>query len=256
MRKIFGLGDRSIKTLAAAGGASLIVAGSAIAWTLSSSASPSIAPAVVPSSHTVPKLKSIPPHCPAGQLYQPGQPLCIDGVHIKAAPSGMPKNKALIFYGEEELATYGISKQIREPYVAPNAPGMIKEPDGNYARVGTNPPKASEIQVAPPDNRIPPIIETSMWDGWSGKVAVSVQAGTDIATGDAAVLVSTQVETQVVTPNSGVYKPGPFNGEVFVSPRIKGDLKVISASGDIVALQLRGTTTKYHFNAKTDAFVN
>lgn len=168
----------------------------------------------------------------------------------------MPKGKALIFYGEEELAASGIGKPIREPYVAPDAPGIIKEPDGTNARVSFNPPKTGEIQAAPPDNRIPPIVETSMWNGWSGKVAVSVQAGTDIATGDAAVLVTTQVETQVVTPNSGIYKPGPFNGEVFVSPRIKGDLTVISASGNILTLQFTGNTTQYHFDVQTDAFVD
>ncbi len=64
---------------------------------------------------------------------------------------------------------------------------------------------------------------------------VLVQAGTDIGTGDLAVLVTTQVETREVTLISGVYGPGPFNGEVFVSPKLKGDLRVISVSGNIAA---------------------
>jgi hypothetical protein len=55
-----------------------------------------------------------------------------------------------------------------------------------------------------------------------------VQGSTDIRTGDAAVLVATPLETQEVTPKSGVYGPGPFNGEVFQSPKLKGDLKAIS----------------------------
>ncbi len=256
MRTFIGHSISGLRALTGIAVVSLVVGGSVIAVTAVSDASPAVAPAVPPSSHPIPKVTSLPPDCPSGHLYQPGGPLCIDGVRIRPAPVGWPANKAEIFYGEEELAATGIGKPIREPYVAPNAPGMIKEPNGTYARVSTNLPRSGEISTAPPDNRILPIVETSMWNGWSGNVVVLVQAGTDIATGDAAVLVTTQVETQVVTPNSGVYGPGPFNGEVFVSPKVNGDLKVISVSGNIVTLQLMGTATQYHFNVATDTFVS
>lgn len=135
------------------------------------------------------------------------------------------------------------------------APGMIKEPDGSYALVRIiNIPKSGEISTAPPDSRIPPIIETSQWQGWSGDTFVDVQAGTDIATGNAAVLVTTQIETQVVSPNSGVYGPGAFNGEVLVSPKVKGSLKVTGSTGDELTLELVGTSAQYHFNAASDTF--
>lgn len=256
MRMFSGHSVSGLRALTGIAAISLVVGGSVIAGTAISDASPAIAPAVPPSSHPIPKVTSLPSDCPSGHLYQPGGPLCIDGVRIRSAPVGWPAKKAEIFYGEEELAATGIGKPLRQPYVAPNAPGMIKEPNGTYARVSINLPRSGEISTAPPDNRIPPIVETSMWNGWSGNVVDLVQAGTDIATGNAAVLVTTQVETQEVTPNSGVYGPGPFNGEVFVSPKVKGDLKVISESGNIVTLQLMGTAMQYHFNVDTDTFVS
>lgn len=244
---------------ASIGIAIVLVGGGALvaSSTVLSGATPAIAPAVAPSSHPVPVVNSQPPNCPTGKLYQPGGTLCIDGVRIKAAPSGMPLKKAEIFYGEEELAASRIGKPIREPYVAPNAPGMIQESNGSYALVRTiNIPKSGEISTAPPDNRIPPIIETSQWEGWSGNTFLDVQAGTDIATGNAAVLVTTQIETQVVSPNSGVYGPGAFNGEVLISPSVKGTLKVTASVDDMLTLELVGTSTKYQFNMATDTFMN
>lgn len=117
MRMFSGPSVSGLRALTGIAAVSLAVGGSVIAVTAMTDASPAVAPAVPPSSHPIPKVTSLPSDCPSGHLYQPGGPLCIDGVRIRPAPAGWPAKKAELFYGEEELAATAIGKPIREPYV-------------------------------------------------------------------------------------------------------------------------------------------
>lgn len=232
-----------------------------VAFGGTSGASPSVMPAIPPSPHPIPKLTALPTNCPAGRLYQPGGPLCIDGVRIRPAPAGWPIAKAKLFYAQEELAATGIGKPIREPYVPPNAPGMIKEPDGTYAYVSTFGPKVGKMYPFSAENVPqafrPSFVESNQWEGWSGNLSIILTAGSDTKTGLAGIQLQTATETQVVSPTSGVLAPGPHNNSEFlVSPQVKGSLKVVSFVGDVVTLQLVGTSTEYHFNAATDTYVS
>lgn len=240
-----------------------VVAASGIALTVFgtvSGASPSVAPAVPPTSHPIPQVTSLPPDCPSGHLYQPGGQLCIDGVRIRPAPAGWPANKAKLFYAQEELAAQGIGKPTREPYVAPNTPGAVSQPNGTYAfavNFGAKTGKIIPLSLQNvPQAFQPNFVETNQWQGWSGSLFIILTAGRDAKTGLAGVQLQTSTETQVVSPTSGVLVPGPKNNSEFlVSPNVAGSLKVASFTGNILTLQLVGTTTQFQFNVATDTYV-
>ena len=150
---------------------------------------------------------------------------------------------------------------LREPYVPPNTPGLLKEANGTYAVVVTFGPKVAKIFPDSlqnvPDGFTPSFAENNQWQGWVGNTLVLITAGSDLKTGLAGVQLQVNTETQVVSPTSGVIVPAPHNNtEVLVSPSVKGGLKVVSFTGDILTLQLIGTTTTYHFDAATYSFVS
>ena len=227
----------------------------------SSGATPAILPAIPPKNVTFPAVTSPPPHCPAGQLYKPAGPLCIDGVNIKAAPAGWPNQKLNAWYLPQEEVALARTGPLREPYVPPNTPGLLKEANGTYAVVVTFGPKVAKIFPDSlqnvPDGFTPSFAENNQWQGWVGNTLVLITAGSDLKTGLAGVQLQVNTETQVVSPTSGVIVPAPHNNtEVLVSPSVKGGLKVVSFTGDILTLQLIGTTTTYHFDAATYSFVS
>ncbi len=227
----------------------------------SSGATPALLPAIPPKNVTFPNVTSPPPRCPAGQLYKPAGPLCIDGVNIKAAPAGWPNQKLNAWYLPQEEVAFARTQPPREPYVPPNTPGLLKEANGTYAVVVTFGPKVSKIFPDSlqnvPDGFTPSFAENNQWQGWVGNTLVLITAGSDFKTDLAGVQLQVDAETQVVSPTSGVIVPAPHNDtEVLVSPSVKGGLKVISFAGDILTLQLVGTTTTYHFNAATYSFVS
>ncbi len=227
----------------------------------SSGATPALLPAIPPKNVTFPNVTSPPPRCPAGQLYKPAGPLCIDGVNIKAAPAGWPNQKLNAWYLPQEEVAFARTQPPREPYVPPNTPGLLKEANGTYAVVVTFGPKVAKIVPDSlqnvPGAFTPPFYEENQWSGWSGHTLINVVAGSDAATDLAGVQLSVSTETQAVSPTSGVIVPAPHNNtEVLVSPNVKGSLKVVSFTGDILTLQLVGTTTTYHFDAATYSFVS
>ena len=236
----------------------LLIGAGAIALVVSSSFV--VLPYVMSSATT-----SLPPLCPDGQYHSlSGKPACDPG--FTNAPYGMnPENVPLAkqkawqaSQGGRKAAYEAVSKGI-PPKAIPLPPrsDYVTGPDGTIEMVNFHGTKvASQISSAPsqmvPSTFSPPFSPVNIWTGWSGNSETQVVAGGGTAVGatagPAGVVVHTMTESVETSPTSGVLKAGPVNGDFFVAPKVSGSLKIVSVSGNILKLNLVGTSTFYYFN--------